>query len=172
VFRPSYIVGPRDGLVTSLLRQMAEGEVERIGDGAYRMQPAAVRDAAAAVIAAVTGPTPAPAPGRGPHRIVDLVGAQAITFNAFVDALAAAARRAGRRAQFAVREVAVAEADRRARAGEGMAPEDVDVMLCDETGDPRAMEALLGRFLTPLDEALAAAVRGTPSPGTPNVPAR
>ena len=74
VFRPSYIVGPRDGLVTSLLKQMAEGEVEQVGDGAYRMQPIAVRDAAAAVVAGAAGPTPAPAPGRGPHRVFDLVG--------------------------------------------------------------------------------------------------
>ena len=59
-FRPSYIVGPRDGLVTSLLKQMAAGEVEQVGDGAYRMQPIAVRDAAAAVVAGIGGPTPAP----------------------------------------------------------------------------------------------------------------
>jgi len=162
VFRPSYIVGPRDGFVSSLLRQMAAGEVERVGDGAYRMQPVAVRDAAAAVVAAAGGPTPAPAPGRRPHRVVELVGPLPVTFNEFVEALAQAARARGRPVQFTVREVTIAEADRRARAGEGMAPEDVDVLLCDETGDPRALEALLGRFLTPLDEALAAAVRGTP----------
>lgn len=167
VFRPSYIVGPRDGLVSSLLRQMAAGEVEEIGDGAYRMQPVAVRDAAAAVMAAATGPTPAPAPGRGPHRVMDLVGPRPVTFAEFVDALAAAVRARGRPAQFTVRQVSVAEAERRARAGEGMAPEDVDVLLCDETGDPRALEALLGRFLTPLDEALAAAVRGTPPAPSP-----
>jgi len=167
VFRPSYIVGPRDGLVSSLLRQMAAGEVEEIGDGAYRMQPVAVRDAAAAVMAAATGPTPAPAPGRGPHRVMDLVGPRPVTFAEFVDALAAAVRARGRPAQFTVRQVSVAEAERRARAGEGMAPEDVDVLLCDERGDPRALEALLGRFLTPLDEALAAAVRGTPPAPSP-----
>jgi NADH dehydrogenase len=163
VFRPSYIVGPRDGLVSSLLRQMAAGEVERIGDGAYRLQPVAVRDAAAAVMAAVSGPTPAPGPGRGPHRVVDLVGPRPVTFNEFIDALAAAARARGRPARFTIREMAVEEADRRARAGESPAPEDVDVLLCDETGDPRVMEALLGRFLTPLEDALLFAVRGTPS---------
>jgi NADH dehydrogenase len=165
VFRPSYIVGPRDGLVTSLLRQMAAGEVEQVGDGAYRMQPIAVRDAAAAVVAGIGGPTPAPGPGRGPHRVIDLVGPRAITFHEFVEALAAVARERRRPAEFRVRTIAVEEADRRARAGTGMPPEELDCLLCDEIGDARPLEALLGRFLTPLEEALSAAVRGTPPKG-------
>jgi len=160
VFRPSYIVGPRDGLVSSLLGQMAAGEVEQVGDGAYRMQPVAVRDAAAAVVAGIGGPTPAP--GRGPHRVIDLVGPQAITFRHFVEALAVAARAQRRPAEFRVRTIPVEEADRRAREGQGMPPEELDCLLCDEIGDARPLEALLGRFLTPLEEALAAAVRGTP----------
>ena len=165
VFRPSYIVGPRDGLVTSLLKQMAAGEVEQVGDGAYRMQPIAIRDAAAAVVAGIGGPTPAPAPGRGPHRVIDLVGPQAIAFHDFVKALAAAARERRRPAEFRVRTIPVEEADRRAREGTGMPPEELDCLLCDEISDARALEALLGRFLTPLDEALSAAVRGTPPRG-------
>jgi len=162
ILRPSYILGPRDGLVTSLLRQMAAGEVEQVGDGSYRMQPIAVRDAAAVVVAAVSGPVPAPAPGRGPHRVLDLVGARPVSYRDFVEALAAAARALRRPAEFRVREVPVAEAERRSREGTGMPPDDLDVLLCDETGDPRPLEALLGRFLTPLEEALTAAVRGTP----------
>jgi NADH dehydrogenase len=165
VLRPSYIVGPRDGLVTSLLKQMAAGEVEQVGDGAYRMQPIAVRDAAAAVVAGIGGPTPAPAPGRGPHRVIDLVGPQAITFHDFVEALAAVARERRRPAEFRVRIVPVEEADRRAREGTGMPPEELDCLLCDEIGDTRPLESLLGRFLTPLGEALSAAVRGTPPRG-------
>ncbi len=162
VFRPSYIVGPRDGLISSLLRQMAAGEVEQVGDGAYRMQPVAVRDAAAAVVAAVSGAHPGPAAGRRPHRVLELVGPRAVSFREFVEALAEAARARRRPADFRVRTVPVEEAERAAREGEGMAPEDVDVLLCDETGDPGPLEALLGRFLTPLDEALEAALRGTP----------
>jgi nucleoside-diphosphate-sugar epimerase len=162
VFRPSYIVGPRDGLVTSLLRQMAEGEVEQVGDGAYRMQPIAVRDAAAAVVAGAAGPTPAPAPGRGPHRVIDLVGPRAVSFREFLTALTTAARALRRPAEFRVRTIPVEEADRRAREGRGMPPEELDCLLCDEVGEAGPLEALLGRFLTPLDEALTAAVRGTP----------
>ena len=162
VFRPSYVIGPRDGLVTSLLRQMAKGEVEQVGDGAYRMQPIAVRDAAEAVMAAVSGPSPALAPGRPPHRVLDLVGSHAIRFRDFVAELAKAARALRRPAEFKVREVPVAEADRRAQAGQGMPPDELDCLLCDEVGDPRPLESLLGRFLTPLEESLTAAVRGTP----------
>jgi NADH dehydrogenase len=165
VFRPSYIVGPRDGLVSSLLRQMAAGEVEQVGDGDYRMQPIAVRDAAAAVVAGIAGPTPAPAPGRGPHRVIDLVGPQVITFHAFVEALAAVARERRRPAEFRLRTITVEEADRRAREGTGMPLEELDCLLCDEISDARTLEALLGRFLTPLAEALSAAVRGTPPRG-------
>jgi nucleoside-diphosphate-sugar epimerase len=162
VFRPSYVIGPRDGLVTSLLRQMAAGEVEQVGDGSYRMQPIAVRDAAEAVMAAAGGPSPALSAGRPPHRVFDLVGPRAVRFRDFVDELGAAARALRRPAEFRIREIPLAEADRRARAGEGMPPDELDCLLCDEVGDPRPLESLLARFLTPLEEALTAAVRGTP----------
>jgi len=162
VFRPSYIVGPRDGLVTSVLAQMAAGRVEQTGDGAYRMQPVAVRDAAEAVVTAAGSAAAGPAAGRGPHRVLDLVGPRAVSWREFVDALAASARALRRKADFRIETTTVEEADRAAREGRGMAPEDVDVLLCDETGDPRPLEALLGRFLIPLEEALVSAVRGTP----------
>ena len=54
-FRPSYIVGPGDSFVPRLAAEMAAGEVEQPGDGTYRLQPVAVEDAAAAVLAAVEG---------------------------------------------------------------------------------------------------------------------
>ena len=40
-----------------------------------------------------------------------------------------------------------------------MLPDELDCLLCDEVSDPAPLEALLGRRLLPLDEALAAAVR-------------
>src|SRR5438477_5352823 len=112
VFRPSYIVGPRDGLVTSLLRQMAAGEVEQVGDGSYRMQPIAVRDAAEAVVTAAGLTLSGPVMGRVPHRRLDLVGPRPVSWREFLDALAAAARSLRRAADFQVREVPVAEAER------------------------------------------------------------
>jgi nucleoside-diphosphate-sugar epimerase len=160
VFRPSYIVGPGDGLVRKLLKEMASGEVVRIGDGRYRLQPIAVADAAAAVLAAVRHP----APGSGaPPRVFDLVGPEPVAFEAFLERTAAAARAQGRKASFQIREVSIEEADRAAAGGgfRGMGPDDVDVLLCDEVSDPTRLAQLLGRPLTPLDEAVAAAVGGT-----------
>jgi uncharacterized protein YbjT (DUF2867 family) len=126
------------------------------------MQPIAVRDAAEAVLAAAGGPSPALSPGRAPHRAVDLVGPRPVSFREFVAELATTARALRRHADFRVRQIPVAEADRRAQAGQGMPPDELDCLLCDEIGDARPLEAMLGRFLTPLDEALTAAVRGTP----------
>ena len=155
VFRPSYVVGPGDALVRALLAAMAAGEIERPGDGSYRMQPISVADAAAVVLAAVERP-----PGAFP-TVFDLVGPEPLSYAHFLDRLGDVARGDGRRARYAVREVPVPEADERARNGgyQGMLPDELDCLLCDEVGDPAPLAALLGRPLTPLDEALATAVR-------------
>ncbi len=155
VFRPSYIVGHGESLVPRLLRAMAAGEVERPGDGSYRLQPIAVRDTVALVLAAIEGP------GSAGPRVFDLVGPEPVSYARFLERLAAAARAQGRPADFRVREVPIEEADRRAREGgyQGMLKDELDCLLCDEVSDPAPLEALLGRFLTPLDEFLAAAVR-------------
>jgi NADH dehydrogenase len=150
VFRPSYVVGPGSGLIPELLREMDAGAVELIGDGGYRLQPIAVRDAADAILAAVER--------QGPHPAAfDLVGPEPITYRDFVARVA----RAGARLGFRTTSVSVAEADRQAAAGgyRGMMPDELDCLLCDEVADARPLEALLGRFLTPLDEALLPAVR-------------
>jgi NADH dehydrogenase len=158
VFRPSYVVGPGDGLVRSLLREIAAGSVERPGDGRYRMQPVAVADAAAAILAAAGGDAAGADP---PHRVHDLVGPEPITYDAFVARLAARARALGRKAEYSMLSVPVAEADRQARAGgyRGMAPDELDCLLCDEVADPAPLAGLLRRPLIDLDAALDAALR-------------
>jgi NADH dehydrogenase len=157
VFRPSYVVGPGDAFVPMVLAAMAAGEVERPGDGSYRMQPIAVSDVAALVRAAIDRP-------RGTFPTVfDLVGPEPLSYARLLDRLARAARREGRALPHRVREIAVTEADRRARDGgyQGMLPDELDCLLCDEVGDPAPLVALLGRPLTPLDAALAAAVQAS-----------
>ena len=155
VFRPSYVLGPGNGLIPGLLRQMASGEVERPGDGRHRMQPVSVRDAVAAVLAAIERPGPHPA-------VFDLVGPEPVTYRDLLDRVALLARSFGKAGEHRIREVPVEEADRQAASGgfRGMGPDQLDCLLCDELSDPRPLEALLGRFLVPLDEILAAAVRG------------
>jgi nucleoside-diphosphate-sugar epimerase len=151
VFRPSYVIGPGVGLIAGVARQVAEGTLERVADGRYRLQPIGVRDAAAAILGA------AGAPSAG-HRVLDLVGPEAL---AFQDLVARVARLMGRE-QPRIREITIEEARRRAAAGgfQGIPPDELDCLLCDEVGSPRPLEALLGRALTPLDEVLSAALGG------------
>jgi nucleoside-diphosphate-sugar epimerase len=160
VLRPSYITGPGDGLVRGLLRDMAAGEVERPGDGSYRMQPVAIQDAAAAILAAVESPAPAGLP-RPRHRVLDLVGPETIAYRDLIERVGRLARAQGKAGEYRVREIPIGEADRRAADGgfHGHLPDDLDCLLCDEVADPRPLESLLGRPLTPLDDALSAAVR-------------
>ena len=157
IFRPSYIVGPGDAFVPELAREISAGSVELPGDGSYRMQPIAAQDAADAILSAVDRTTAGP-------RVFDLVGPEPVTCREFVGRLGMTLRRAERPADYALRSLPVEEADRQA-AGEGyrgMLSDELDCMLCDEVADHRPLEALLGRFLTPLDESLAIAVRALP----------
>jgi NADH dehydrogenase len=158
VFRPSYVVGPGDGFVPSVLRAMQEGEVEVPGDGSYRMQPIAVADAAAAVLAAAARPR-----GAFPS-VFDLVGPEPIAYTQLLGRFERVARGLGHAVRLRVRQIEIAEADRRARSAEGyrgMGPDELDCLLCDEVADPAPLAALVGRPLLPLDEALAAALRGS-----------
>lgn len=160
VFRPSYVVGPGDAFVPTVLRVMQAGELERPGDGAYRMQPVAVADATAAVVAALARPA-----GAFP-TVYDLVGPEAVSYAGLLERLAAVARRLGRDVRLRVREVPVPEAERRAREDSGfhgMGPDELDCLLCDEVADHRPLATLVGRPLTLLDEALAAAVASVPA---------
>lgn len=161
VFRPSYILGPGDGLVTGLLLEMGAGAVEVPGDGAYRLQPIAVSDAAAAMLAAAQAG--GPPPDRGRHQVVDLVGPEAVSYRSFLGRFASVARLAGRGVGFEIRPVTLEEADRRARAGgfHGLLPDELDCMLCDQVADPAPLMALLRRPLMGLDAALAMAIAGT-----------
>lgn len=161
VFRPSYITGPGDGLVRGLVRDMAAGEVERPGDGSYRMQPVAIQDAVAAILAAAQSPGAAPDFPRPRHRVLDLVGPETVPYRDLIERVGRIARATGKAGEYRVREVPIEEADGRAAQGgfHGHLPDDLDCLLCDEVSDPRPLESLLGRPLTPLDDALAAAVR-------------
>ena len=120
------------------------------------MQPVAVSDAAAAILAAAGG-----APAADPaHRVYDLVGPEPIAFDAFVARLAARARARGLPAEYSILAVPVAEADRQARSGgyRGLQPDELDCMLCDEVSDPAPLADLLRRPLVGLDAAIDAAL--------------
>jgi nucleoside-diphosphate-sugar epimerase len=151
VFRPSYILGPGDGLITQLLRDIAAGEVEMPGDGRYRAQPLAVRDAAAAVLAALDLPDTG-------HRVFDLVGERPIAYRDFLRLVFEAADAAPR-----VRETPLEAALLAAGAAgyRGMHADELACLLCDEVADPRPLQSLLGGFGLSLEEAVRVSVRGT-----------
>jgi NADH dehydrogenase len=155
VFRPCCVLGPGCKLVPQLLGQLAAGEVEQVGDGSHRLQPVACSDAASAILASIERKGPRPA-------VYDLVGPESLSLSQFLARLAGVARALGRGGGHRVREVAVEEAERRAAAGgyHGMLRDELDCLLCDQVSDPVPLESLLGRRLSPVDEALAGAVRG------------
>jgi nucleoside-diphosphate-sugar epimerase len=157
--RPSYIIGAGSELIPELLREMEAGEVERLGDGSYRLQPIAVKDVADLVLACALR-------AGVRHLVVDTVGPEPLSYAQFIERVADSARRSGKPASYRIREVAIEEADRQARAGgyRGLLPDEIDVLLCDEVAEARGIEAALGRFLTPLDDAIDVAVRGAMRP--------
>jgi uncharacterized protein YbjT (DUF2867 family) len=133
---------------------MAKGDVEQPGDGAYRLQPVAVADAVGLIVAAILR-SPAPAP-----TVIDLVGPEPVSYAQLLERLTRVVRAAGRPANYRLRTVPIEEVDRQAATGgyRGLAPDEVDCLLCDEVSDPAPLPDLLGRPLTPLDEILTVAV--------------
>ena len=165
VFRPSYIMGPGDGLSTALLRDLAAGVVEVPGDGRYRMQPIAVADAAEAALSAALDP-PQPV-GRSAHRVIDLVGPEPHRLRPRSSSASRTwrERSATRPTSWCATSRWRRPTGRRVAGGyRGMAPDELDCLLCDEVAEAAPLSDLLGRPLRPLDEAIAAAVDDTPHP--------
>ncbi len=142
VFRPGYIIGPGDRMVSVLADDARAGQVALRGDGSYRLQPLALSDA---VRAAAEGLA------RGVTGTFDLVGPETVTCREFLDRLFAALRRRGLLASAPkIRRVPL-------QGRGGLSPEERDILTCDEVGDPRPLVRLAGP-LAPLDDALDAAL--------------
>jgi NADH dehydrogenase len=163
VLRPSYVLGAGDGFVPWLMRQARSGRLEIPGDGSYRMQPVAVEDAVQAILAAAD-PSADRArlfhAGRPPHRVIDLVGPEPVPVRDFVERLFASAASQGAPVAFQTVSVPLDVALREAESGgwHGMPADELDCLVCDEVADPGPLQALLGRRLVPVDEALRRAV--------------
>jgi NADH dehydrogenase len=159
-FRPSYVLGAGDGFVPWLMSGARTGVVELPGDGSYRMQPVAVEDAAAAILAAADPRAELFFPERPRHRVIDLVGPESLAVADFVSCMATLAGALGTPLRFEIRFVPEAEADRAARAGgwHGMLADELDCLLCDEVSDAAPLAALLRRPLVPMEDALQRAI--------------
>ena len=149
VFRPSYILGPGDELIPSLVDSILEGKVRVAGEGDTPMQPIFVEDAAAAFVGA--------AMGRGrTNAIYDLVGSETITFVQLTDRVAEAMHEEG----FDVPPYKIIRIPpEKAPQTMGLSKEEVDVMLCDIVGDPRLFVSDFDVSLTRLDLAVRIAVQ-------------
>jgi NADH dehydrogenase len=157
VFRPSYIFGPGDEFLTPLIRRIARGGVIEIaGDGGYRLQPVAVRDAARAALGALDGRETLP-------RVIDLVGPEVLSYRDLVGRIASLLGRA-----VEIRERPVEEALALARASDyfGLRPHDLACLLCDEVSDPSAVSSLVGERLETLDRVIAETIAASDGSGT------
>lgn len=149
VFRPSYIFGHGDEFLTPLIgRILAETAIEIPGDGTYRLQPISVADAARASLAAL-------APSGPSHRVVDLVGPEALSYRELIHRIASAV---GKEVDISERPVEEAIAMARNSSYFGLRVHDLDCLLCDEIASPRPVTDLLEASLEGLDEVIARTV--------------
>ena len=165
VFRPSYILGPTDGLMTMLLKDLESGVVEVPGDGRYRMQPISVADAAEAALVAALDPAAAGG-ALGPSR--DRPGRARADL---VRPLRRAVRGRGARAWLPVPTSWCATSRWRRRTARrwstaiaACSPTSWTACSRDEVAEAAPLEELLGRPLLGLDRAIVAALDGLSHP--------
>jgi NADH dehydrogenase len=149
VFRPSYILGPGDELIPDLVDSILQGTVLVVDTRSAFMQPIFVEDAATAFIRPVLG-------WGGRHLIYDLVGQETITFMDFILRVAKIMEEEGFNVpNYRIHKVLVKEAPE----AFGISREEIDVMLSDVLGDFTPFTRDFHIALTPLDEAIRAAVQ-------------
>ncbi|MEO8501517.1 MAG: NAD-dependent epimerase/dehydratase family protein, partial [Vicinamibacteria bacterium] len=144
VFRPSYIFGSGDEFLTPLVRRMRTSSLIEIpGDGAYRLQPISVQDAARAILASMDGDE-ATSP-----RVVDLVGPEVLSYRELILRTASLMSQ-----EVDIRERPLEEAIAQARESGyfGLKAHDLDCLLCDEVSDPRHVQSLTGGRLESVNE--------------------
>ena len=149
VLRPSYIFGAGDEFLTPLLGRVASSdEIEIPGDGAYRLQPISVRDAARVVLGSLAREDAGP-------RVVDLVGPEIISYRTLIDRIVALQGR-----EIGVVERPLAEALALARGGSylGLRPNDLACLLCDEVADAHPAEILAGQAFESLDRQIESTI--------------
>ncbi|UCH02468.1 MAG: NAD-dependent epimerase/dehydratase family protein, partial [Candidatus Bathyarchaeota archaeon] len=149
VFRPSYILGPGDELIPNLIDAISQGTVSVVETGNASMQPISVEDAATAFIRAVLG-------WERRHSLYDLVGSETITFLDLIQRVAKIMEQEGFNVpNYKIHKVLVREAPEIL----GISKEEIDVLLCDVLGDLTPFTRDFQITLTPLDEAIRAAVQ-------------
>ncbi len=149
IFRPSYILGPGDELIPNLVKDILQGTVRVVETDDAVMQPTFVEDVATAFLRAALG-------WGQEQAIYELVGPETITLRTLISRVATIMAEEGFTVpEYTIHEVPVGEA----ADVLGISREEIDVMLCDVLGDATPFTRDFQISLTPLDEAVRAAVQ-------------
>lgn len=148
IFRPSYILGPHDELISEIINQIVDGEVIIAGDGNIPMKPIYLNDAITAFLLATSEE-------RDINKIYDLVGSQIITMNDLVEIVIKKLSSFGFNVpRPKITHISYEEAPKKL----DICAEMVDVMRCDLTPNGKITTSDLGFELSPLSEAIDAAI--------------
>ena len=148
IFRPSYILGPKDELIPEIINQIINGVILIAGKGDIPMQPIYINDAIRAFLAA--------AEGIGDNnKIYELVGPKITNMIELTDFIYQKLIKHGFNIPPPKKEFIPYEA---APLKLNICKEMVDVMKCDLTVDYTKTPQALGFDLSSLDEAIEAAV--------------
>lgn len=157
ILRPSFVVGP-GGFVAEYGRLILRAPFVPIpGDGAYPVQPVARGDVALAVRRALEVRAAA-------GRTYDLAGPERVPFEGFVDLIADALGSRDKRKLHlpAALMLPLAAVLERLLPEPPATREELELLLAGNVGDPGPAMRDLGLRLTPLPEAVRAAVAGLP----------
>jgi len=148
IFRPSYILGPKDELIPEIINQIVDGEVIIAGDGDVPMKPIFLEDALSALLTAASKEG-------SKNKIYNLVGPQVTTMNKLVEMVIYELGESG----FNVPRPKISHIPyNQAPEKLDLCIEMVDVMQCNLTPDGGETASELGINLSPLSSAIGAAI--------------
>src|SRR5947209_8558183 len=131
ILRASHIIGKDDPLSKTLSRQIRRGMIIIAGSGNYRIQPIFVEDVAKVVLKSITEK-------KFFKKILDLVGAQRVTYNQFVKDFVQ-----GRKIK--IRNINFENAYRDALHNKGpFGVDDLSILAGDYVGDHKKLKRISG----------------------------
>ena len=149
IFRPSYILGPGDELIPNFVRQLLDGIISIVGPGTAPMQPIYVKDAAQVFLSAASG--------KGKDTVIyDLVGPEITNMLQLLTMV----KDILTQYQHSLPETQIKYiSSENAEEKIGLPKELVDIMLSNALGDPEIISKEFGIHLSPLKDAIDAAIR-------------
>ncbi|OLS14962.1 MAG: Queuosine synthesis [Promethearchaeota archaeon CR_4] len=151
IFRPSFIIGPRDYLVTALMHDIGEGRVLLPSTANNTIQPIFVDDAANAILSVVRGSGPA-------NQTFDLVGPDRIQTKDFIMKIYQYITAT----DVNISEPLIESVPFERWQSEGN--ESLDFLEFPATGNPELLTSILNIELTPVNDAIKKCVLGVLNP--------